>query len=254
MDLKSFGFSDPGKTNKNNEDNFLCNNDERLFLVADGMGGHASGEIASKLAIESINEFVITSRANGAKWPIKYRKNFSLEQNRLLAGVYLSHLRIKQVGESDPSMGGMGTTITGAIVDGESLAVVNVGDSRVYRVRDKVLTQITVDHSLVMEQAKNGIISEEEAEGHPYRHILTRALGHIQSSSKIDVFSSEILQKDLYLICSDGLYTMIDNDIILKIIESVHDKSLYKIGLSLVLEANLAGGLDNITVVLLSFS
>lgn len=253
MDFKSFGFSDPGKISKSNEDSFLCNNDEGLFLVADGMGGHSSGETASKVALESINEFVITSRADEIKWPIPYRKNLSLEANRLLAGTYLGNLKIKETGGSDASMKGMGTTISGAIIDGDDLAIVNVGDSRLYRIRDKEIKQLTIDHNLAMEHAKNGIISEEEIDVHPLKHILTRALGHINASSKIDVFNSDIKPKDLYMICSDGLYNMINNDKILKIIESVKDESLYKIGLSLVLEANLAGGTDNITVVLLSF-
>ena len=253
MDFKSFGFSDPGKINKNNEDIFLCNNNEGLFLVADGMGGHASGETASKIAVETINEFVIASRANDTAWPISYRKDLSKEANRLLAGVYLGNLGIKEAGEKDPSMKGMGTTISGAIIDGENLAAINVGDSRLYRIRDKVIKQVTIDHSLAMEHARNGIISEEEVGEHPLRHILTRALGHINASSKIDIFKSEIIKNDMYLICSDGLYNMVKEDKMLKIIESVQDKSLYKIGLSLVLEANLAGGTDNITVVLLFF-
>lgn len=253
MNFKSFGFSDPGKINKNNEDSFLCNNDEGLFLVADGMGGHASGEAASSLAIKTINEFIASSRIQKIHWPVQCRENLSLETNRLLAGTYLGHLKIREAGRSDPSMKGMGTTVSGAVIDGENLAVVNVGDSRLYRIRGRELRQITTDHSLAMEHARSGIISEEEAGEHPLRHILTRALGHINASSKIDVFKSEIMPKDMYLICSDGLYNMISDDKMLKIIESVQDKSLYKIGLSLVLEANLAGGTDNITVVLVSF-
>jgi serine/threonine protein phosphatase PrpC len=254
MKYKSFGFSDPGKINKKNEDSFLCNNDESLFLVADGMGGHASGEKASKLAIQTINEFIVKSRAEEVSWPIPYRKEFSLETNRLMAGVFLANLRIKETGELDLSTKGMGTTISGVMVDGENLAIINVGDSRVYRIRDKVLEQITTDHSLVMEHARSGIISEHEVEQHPLRHILTRALGHINTGSKIDAFVSDLRPEDLYMLCTDGLYNMIDNDKILKIIESVQDNSLYKIGLSLVLEANLSGGMDNITVVLIRFN
>jgi len=253
MDFKSFGFSDPGKINKNNEDSFLCNNNEGLFLVADGMGGHASGETASKLAVETVNEFVIASRANEVTWPIPYRKDLSIETNRLLAGTYLGNLKIKEASEKNPSMKGMGTTVSGAIIDGEDLSVINVGDSRVYRIRDKIIEQITIDHSLAREHARNGIISEEEIGEHPLRHILTRALGHINTSLKIDIFKSGIAKKDMYLICSDGLYNMVKENKMLTIIESVQDKSLYKIGLSLVLEANLAGGTDNITVVLLFF-
>jgi serine/threonine protein phosphatase PrpC len=254
MNYKSFGFSDPGKINKKNEDSFLCNNDEGLFLVADGMGGHASGEKASKLAIQAINEFVFKSRTEETKWPVPYKTDLSLELNRLMAGVFLANLHIRETGDSDSSMKGMGTTISGALVDGESLAIVNVGDSRAYRIRDKIIKQITIDHSLVMEHARSGIISEQEIGQHPLKHILTRALGHINTVSKIDTFISDIRPKDLYMLCTDGLYNMIDDDKIIKIIESVQDNSLYKIGLSLVLEANLSGGMDNITVVLIQFS
>jgi serine/threonine protein phosphatase PrpC len=253
MNYKSFGFSDPGKINKNNEDSFLCNNDESLFLVADGMGGHASGEKASKLAIQTINEFVVKSRTEEMKWPVPFKTAHSLEMNRLMAGAFLANLRIKETGESDSASKGMGTTISGVLIDGENLAVINVGDSRVYRVRDKIIQQITRDHSLVMEHARNGIISKHEVGQHPLRHILTRALGHINTELKIDTFVSDINHKDLYLLCTDGLFNMIDDGKILKIIESVQDNSLYKIGLSLVLEANLSGGMDNITVVLIQF-
>jgi len=253
MDFKSFGFSDPGKINKKNEDAFLCNNDEGLFLIADGMGGHASGETASKLAIQTINEFVIKSRAEEVKWPMTYRTDISLETNRILAGTYLANLSIREAGELDPSARGMGTTIAGAIIDGEELAIINVGDSRVYRIRDNNIKQITTDHSLAMEHVRNGIISERDVGQHPLRHILTRALGHLNTGSKIDFFISEIKQKDIYMICSDGLYNMVNDDRILKIIGSVQDNSLYKIGLSLVLEANLSGGMDNITVILINF-
>jgi len=253
MNYKSFGFSDPGKTNKKNEDSFLCNNEEGLFLVADGMGGHASGETASKLAVETINEFIIKSRVENIKWPISHKADLSLEMNRLIAGTYLANLRIKEAEELDPSMKGMGTTISGALIDGENLAIINVGDSRIYRIRNKIIEQVTADHSLAMEHARSGLISKHEAKQHPLKHILTRALGHINAGSKIDTFISELKQKDLYMICTDGLYNMVGDDKILKIIDSVQDNSLYKIGLSLVLEANLSGGMDNITVVLIYF-
>ena len=253
MQFNSFGFSDPGKIRDHNEDSFLCNDDEKLFLLADGMGGHASGETASKLAVDSIEKFVISSREREIKWPIKYRKDLSLEQNRLLAGTFLGNLRIKEIAKKNPSMKGMGTTLIGGIIEGDDLAVVNVGDSRLYRIRDGEIKQLTKDHTLVGEQKRNGILTEEEARQHPQKHILTSALGHLKDVERIDIFVTGIQPKDLYLICSDGLYNMLDNSNILEIVNSIQDRSLYKMGLSLVLQANLAGGLDNITVVLLDF-
>ena len=255
MEFNSFGFSDPGRIRDHNEDSFLCNEDERIFLLADGMGGREYGETASKLAVDSVEKFVIYSRAKkDIDWPIEYRKDLSLEQNRLLAAAYFGNRKIKDAGEHNPSMKGLGTTLIGGAIEGEdNLVVVNVGDSRLYRIRDEQIEQLTKDHSLVGEQEREGVITREEARKHPQKHILTSALGHLNSSSKIDIFSTGIMPKDLYLICSDGLYTMIDDDKILEIINSIKDRSLYKIGLSLVLQANLAGGLDNITAVLLSF-
>lgn len=253
MQFESFGFSDPGKIRNHNEDSFLCNEDQKLFLVADGMGGHVSGETASKLAIDSILEFVVNSRAKDIEWPMKYKKELSLEQNRLLAATFFGNKRIQGVADEDPSMKGMGTTLIGGIIDGENLAIVNVGDSRLYRIRDKEIKQLTKDQSLVGEQERNGLITREEARHHPLKHVLTNALGHLKNSRKIDILNTRIISKDLYLICSDGLYNMIDDNKILEIICSIQNRSLYKIGLSLVLQANLEGGLDNITVVLLSF-
>ena len=253
MEFKSFGFSDPGRTRDHNEDSYLCNDEERLFLVADGMGGHASGETASQLAVSSVEEFFIRSRSEDIEWPITYNKGLSSEQNRLLAAVTLANRHILEQAKHDDSMKGMGTTLNGVTIEEDCLAIVNVGDSRLYRVRNEEIQQITHDHSLVGEQERKGLLTKEEARQHPQKHILTSALGILKQKPKIDVSCTEIIEKDLYLICSDGLYNMLEDDEILTIIQSIGDGSLYKIGLSLVLKANLAGGLDNITVVLLSF-
>lgn len=254
MEFNSFGFSDLGKIHNHNEDSFLCNKNEKLFLVADGMGGHVSGETASKLAVDTVEEFIIDSRAKkDIKWPVEYKKELSLEQNRLLSAAFLGNNRIRERSRREPSLKGMGTTLVGGLIDGDDLVIVNVGDSRLYRIRNNKLEQLTKDHSLVGEQERKGILTRKEARQHPQKHVLTSALGHLSSSSKIDIFVTGIMQKDIYLICSDGLYNMIDDDKILEIIHSIKDRSLYKIGLSLALQANLAGGLDNITIVLLSF-
>jgi serine/threonine protein phosphatase PrpC len=253
MRFESFGFSDPGKIRSHNEDRYLCNTDEGLFLVADGMGGRASGEIASKLAVDVIEDFVIRSRAEDIEWPIEYRGELSPEQNRLLAATLYGNQKIKEWAAKDPSMRGMGTTLIGGIIEENSLAVINVGDSRLYRIREEKIKRLSRDHTMVGERERVGLLTTEEARKHPQRHILTSALGHLKDGDKINVFLTEILPKDLYLICSDGLYNMLEDDKILDIINSFQDRSLYKMGLSLVLQANLAGGLDNITAVLLVF-
>jgi serine/threonine protein phosphatase PrpC len=252
MEFKSFGFSDVGRVRTQNEDTYLCNPKERLFVVADGMGGHPSGETASQTAVRRIEEFIIRSRSKDAKWPKKARKDLTLEQHRLLAAVTSANRHILERSRLNPQMTGMGTTVVGALIEGGHLAVANVGDSRLYRISNKHIEQMTKDHSLVEEQVRRGEITREEARKHSMKHVLTRALG-VHEKPKIDLSSIEIVPNDMFLMCSDGLYQMIENEKILSIVESIDDKSLYKIGLSLVLEANLAGGGDNITVVLLSF-
>ena len=200
-----------------------------------------------------MEEFVIRSRSEDIEWPIKFNEDLSSEQNRLLAAVTLANRHIHERANQDDSMKGMGTTLSGVTIDDDHLAIVNVGDSRLYRMRNEEIQQITQDHSLVGEQERKGLLTKEEARQHPKRHILTSALGDFKLKPKIDVSRTEIKKKDLYLLCSDGLYNMLEDDDILTIIQSIGDGSLYKIGLSLVLKANLAGGLDNITAVLLSF-
>jgi len=183
---------------------------------------------------------------------MKYRKDLTTEQNRLLAATRQANRRIIEEANNNPSMKGMGTTLVGAIIEDNHLAAVNVGDSRLYRIRDGGIRQITKDHTLVAEQQRAGKLTMEEARRHPQRHILTSALG-ISERPRIDLYRARVKSRDLYLICSDGLNDMLDDDKILGIIHSIPDKSLYKIGLSLVLQANLEGGFDNITVILLAF-
>ena len=252
MEFKSFGFSDVGKTHEHNEDSYLRNDKEGLFAVADGMGGHVSGEMASQLAVESVEEFVTRSRSEGIDFSGENRKDLSTEQNRLLAATRAANRRIREEADRNPAKKGMGTTLIGVILEDKQLAVVNVGDSRLYRVRNGSMKQVTKDHTLVAEQQRLGRLTKDEARKHPQRHILTSALG-ISESPRIDLYRAKVIPNDLYLICSDGLNDMLNDEEILNIIHSIKDRSLYKIGLSLVLQANLAGGLDNITVILLSF-
>ena len=251
MECLSFGFSDLGKRRNRNEDCYLCNDKEGLYLIADGMGGHASGETASRLAVKCIEEFVVHSRSGVIPWPVKAQEGLTMEQNRLYGGTFLANLRIFQTAGQLPGTNGMGTTLTGLLVEENHLAVVNVGDSRLYRVRAGKLDRMTQDHTYVGELVQEGKLTPEEARKHPQRHVLTNALG-VQKDTRIDVSRTRFTKGDLFLICSDGLYDMLDDRRILEICHVNGGEPLYKIALSLVLEANLAGGLDNITVVLLS--
>ena len=254
MQFAFFGTSDIGRHRKYNEDSYLCNPKEKLFLIADGIGGQAAGEIASRLAIRNIEEFVVRSHSEDITWPIPYRQEFTLEQNSLLAGVTLANRKVRELANQNPSMKGMGTTLVGVIIKGNCLATINIGDSRLYMIRDGEIEQITQDHTVAGEQEKLGLLTKEEASNHPQKHILTSALGiEAMENLRIDLSLVDILKKDLYIMCSDGLNDMLSDKEILAIINSDENRSLEKISLSLIQQANLAGGRDNITIILLSF-
>jgi serine/threonine protein phosphatase PrpC len=255
MQFTYYGTSDTGRIRTQNEDCYLCDPEQRLFLVADGIGGQASGEIASNMAISSIEEFVVRSRSEDITWPIAYRKELSPEQNRLLAAATLANHNIRGLASQNPSMKGMGTTLVGFIIEGNLLAVINIGDSRLYRIRDDHIEQITQDHTVAGTMERMGLLTKEEASSNPQKHILTSALGiEPLDNIKVDLFPAEIREKDLFLLCSDGLYDMLGDEEILEAINSVEGKTLENAGVTLIERANLAGGRDNITIILISFN
>jgi serine/threonine protein phosphatase PrpC len=253
MKFTSFGFSEIGRSHTQNEDRYFRDEKEGLFLIADGIGGHVSGETASQFAIDCITDFVIRSRSQEVEWPTFPQKDLTPEQRRLLAAVTLANSRITGLSSNPSLIRRMGTTLVGALIEGEYLAIVNVGDSRVYRIRAGQIAQITADHSFVGEQRKSGLISSEEARTHPHRNLLTSALG-LGDNPRMDFYLSDVSPGDLYLLCSDGLHAALSDEEILAIILSIPDGALYKIGLSLVLKANLSGGRDDTTVILIAFS
>jgi serine/threonine protein phosphatase PrpC len=255
MTFTYFAASDTGRYRDKNEDSYICNQKEKLFLVADGIGGQSSGEIASKTAIRNIEEFVIRSRSEDITWPIPYKKELSLEQNRLFAAATLANQHLRGLARQNPAMRGMGTTLVGFIIEDNRLAVINIGDSRLYRIRNGQIEQITRDHTIAGAKERMGLLTREEASTDPQKHILTSALGiEAMENIKVDLFSSKIFVKDLCLICSDGLHDMVCDEEILETIFSIENRSLEVIGHSLIEKANLAGGKDNITVILVLFN
>jgi protein phosphatase len=252
MKSSSFGFSEIGKSHAQNEDRYFRDEKQGLFLIADGMGGHLSGETASQLAIDCISDFIIHSRSGEAVWPALPQRDLTPEQKRLLAAVTLANRRITALSSRSPVIRRMGTTLVGALTESTHLAIVNVGDSRAYRIRSEQIVQITTDHSIVGEQQRSGLLSREQARTHPQRNLLTSALG-LGENPQMEVCRADLSPGDLYLLCSDGLHTALSDEEILGIILAVPDRALYKIGLSLVLKANLAGGRDDTTVVLIAF-
>ncbi|HKP18195.1 MAG TPA: Stp1/IreP family PP2C-type Ser/Thr phosphatase [Gaiellaceae bacterium] len=220
--------TDPGRRRRRNEDAYVSA--PPLFAVADGMGGAQAGEIASRIAAAVLRE---SERLTGEDAVVELIQ----EANR----------RIYEEAATDQAQSGMGTTITAALAENGSVLIGHVGDSRAYRVRDGALEQLTEDHSLVAELVRSGKLSPEEADVHPQRSVITRVVGS-EPDVDIDTVSVDARVGDIFLLCSDGLTSMVDDQVILEIVER-HRANLEQAARALVDAANKRGGEDNITVV-----
>jgi protein phosphatase len=229
--IASSAHTDTGRRRRRNEDAFVC--EPPLFAVADGMGGAQAGEVASRLAAESLRE----QELGGLSSP-EQTVELIREANR----------RVYAYSSENASARGMGTTMTVALVEGNVVTIGHVGDSRAYLLRDDQLTQLTQDHSLVAELVRSGRLSAKEAESHPRRSVITRALG-TDSEVEVDVLSLRAQDRDVFLLCSDGLTSMVSDEEIARLLLSARD-DLDDAGKKLIAAANQAGGEDNITVVL----
>ena len=227
----SAAATDPGRRRRHNEDSYVC--EPPLFAVADGIGGAQAGEVASGLAAAAVRDG--SGDGDGDA------------RGRVHSLVQEANRRVYERQAADAAVSGMGTTMTAALVQDDHVWIGHVGDSRAYRIRDGSLEQLTEDHSLVAELVRTGKLSPEEADSHPQRSIVTRALGtdpHVE----VDTFQVEATPGDLFLLCSDGLTTMVDDATILREIEPNRD-DLQAVAKALVHAANRGGGEDNITVV-----
>jgi PPM family protein phosphatase len=221
--------TDPGRTRRHNEDAYVI--EPPLFAIADGMGGAQAGEVASRLATAALKE----SAANGGG------------EKRIADLIQEANRRVYDRSSSDPNTSGMGTTITVALVEDDHVSFGHVGDSRAYLIRAAQMEQLTEDHSLVNELLKTGKLSREEAETHPQRSVITRALG-TDPDVDVDTFSVRAESGDLFLLCSDGLTDMVSEESILDVVERNRDDIDGALR-ALVKAANRGGGQDNITVV-----
>ena len=250
MRYESFGITDRGLRRHHNEDAFLVREDMGLYVVADGMGGHAAGEVASDLSIREV-ERVLTESAGWDQdtWPSSWDAGLSSNGNRLVAAIRSAHESVAGAVEDDVGLRGMGATIVSVLAEATGLVTVaHVGDSRVYLLRDKgELELVTSDHSWVHEQVVAGLLSEDAARNHPLKNVVTRALGGSHEPA-VDVREFQLQGGDLLLLCSDGLNTMLEDAVISSLCEG--SRPLVSMARDLVAEANRRGGLDNITVVL----
>jgi protein phosphatase len=247
MKVKAYGLTHVGRQRQHNEDSFRVEDDAKLFLVADGMGGHAAGEVASRIAVDSISEFILHSKTDDGTWPHAYDEHYRRSTNRLMAAVRLANTRVLEAMRKDARLRGMGTTVVASLVDDDIFYVAHVGDSRAYLIRDHQLSRITNDHSWVFEQVQAGMLTEAEAEKHPLRNVITRALGGALSVNP-DAAEVETKPGDVYLLCSDGLTGMVPEGEILRLVTQNED--LDQACQRLIDTANEHGGLDNVTAIL----
>jgi len=248
MRVKACGLSDVGLTRAHNEDYFEIDPLHRLYVVADGMGGHSHGEVASQIAVTSIREFIARSADRDTTWPFGMEPELAHHANLLKMAVRTAHDQVLRAISKDGSLYGMGTTVVGILLSGTTAAVAHVGDSRAYRLRDGRLEQITQDHTWVHEQVVAGFLSREQARTDPLKNVVTRALGG-ESDVLVDVREMEVQPGDLFLLCSDGLTGMLSDADIRDRLAS--GRSLHEICRTLINDSNARGGIDNVTVVLL---
>jgi serine/threonine protein phosphatase PrpC len=249
MRIRYAAKTDPGLKRNHNEDYFSLIEEEQLFLVADGMGGHACGEVASKMAADVVREFFVRSKDDDATWPFKMDGQLSYLENRLVVSIKVANQKIFEAAGRDSRLKGMGTTVVLGQIAGDKFYIAHVGDSRCYRVRGADVQQLTRDHSL-LEDYKDARpdMSDEEQRKFPHKNVITRALG-MRENVQVDCMGEAIADGDIFLICSDGLSGMIDNRKIGELVNKSSD--LEQTVTSLIDAANGAGGADNITVLAL---
>jgi PPM family protein phosphatase len=252
MKIAYQALTDIGRKRKGNEDSVFVNPEQNLFVVADGMGGHAAGEVASRVAVEAINEFVcLTSGDEDITWPFGLDENASFDGNRLKSAIQYANRKVLETTREKKEYLGMATTVVAVLVDGDAANLAHVGDSRVYLVRGQAITQLTSDHSWVNEQLESGILSADQARSHPLRNVVTRALGG-KPELVVDIQEHQAQPGDVLLLCSDGLTSMVPDEEIVRIVEDAGG-DIDRAARALVEEANGRGGEDNITVLLIRF-
>lgn len=237
MKLKVAAKTDVGKLRDHNEDSFCVNIKNMLFIVADGMGGHAAGEVASNLLKDHIEEYIVTAKADGK----------SSIENNLQQAVGKANRHIHEMGLEDLSKKGMGTTATILFFTEEHYYIAQVGDSRAYLYRNGELKQITKDHSKVFQLFEHGLITREEMEGHPFSNIITRSIGN-RPTVEADIYKDQANVGDRFLLCSDGLTGEVKDSAMEKVLK--HNGDPQKCCDLLIEQALENGGKDNITIII----
>jgi protein phosphatase len=254
LSIRGAGVSDVGRKRRSNEDSYSTSDDLRLYVVADGMGGHAAGEVASRLAVEAIGRHISSASPDVPPTVPSEISTRSIDETalpvparRVLNAIRLANQEIVRSVRRDQSMRGMGTTVVLAYIQGRRAYIGSVGDSRAYLVRGGDIRQLTDDHTFVNEQVRSGTLTPQEARRHPARNILTRAVGS-QEDIEADLIEEDLQPEDLLLLCSDGLTNMVEDQ---EILETLRRDGVDPVSgaQALIDLANDRGGDDNITAV-----
>lgn len=239
-----------GRVRKKNEDSILVSREFDLAAVADGMGGHSSGDIASKIAVKTIKQ-VVSDIENKNIPTSNLKLDLSRNTDKLLLACRLANKKILEKASKNPQNKGMGTTLSAMLLRKNKAYTIHIGDSRIYLLRKNTLSQLTCDHSLAAEQFGKGVITKDEARNSAMQNVLTKALG-ITKYPKFDISETKVLAGDILLLCSDGLSKTLENKQIARIL--TQKKPIQKICRTLVNRANAKGGPDNISVVLIKLN
>jgi protein phosphatase len=240
MKVTTAGITDVGRVRRSNEDSLGLFPELNLYIVADGMGGHAAGEVASKMAVDAIKEFLTSPEITQQS-----------QEAQLARAIAYANQKIFETGEQDPALSGMGTTVVAVLAEPMETIIAFVGDSRVYLHQNNKIEQLTQDHSLVNEYVRKGLLTVEAAERHPLKHVISRALG-TNASVQVETIHRTPAPGDILLLCSDGLSNKLNPQEMNAILTETAG-NLEKAGSLLIQKANDKGGEDNITAVLIGY-
>lgn len=246
FDIEFAAVTDIGKIREKNEDNILISSELSLGVVADGMGGHSAGEIASSIAVSVLAETIRKINTGALKMPDTFLPKLAVTERKLLMAANLANAAIYSTAQSSPVYKLMGTTLTGVLFDKDVAIAVHVGDSRLYLCRDNKIVQLTTDHSLAMEHVRRGLLSKADADKSKIQNVLTRAMG-IKKNIEFDLLRFPIKPGDVLVLCSDGLYKGLTEQAINEIVEKGKDLPLVKLCKQLVRVSNERDGQDNIS-------
>ena len=248
--IEAFGVSDAGPVRSSNEDRFVADDELALGVVADGMGGHAAGEVASRLAVEAIENFIRRSQEPGdLSWPCGIDSTLSFAGNRLRTAIYLANRRVFRAAEGHDDYTGMGTTVVCALITGASLAIGHVGDSRLYLLSSGVLTPQTRDDTWAA-TVLAGTVDAHQIQSHPMRNVLTNVLG-AREQTDVHLAERELRDGDMLLLCSDGVHTVVDDESLCSLM--TRQAPVSEIARAVVDAALAHGSRDNVTALVIRY-